>query len=478
MMAGMSRIFRRWGIAAAIAVASAPSGGAWGADPPAIVAVTEELRPFNFAAPDGSVAGMTTALVRKLAETAKLSIEFRILPWNQAYAETLSQPGRLLYTTVRTPERETAFHWIGPIAARELYLVKLRSRTDIQIGDLDQARHWRVGAIEGDASATSLRELGWAPGTNLELQPPGSRRPIALLSSGTIDLVTGSPYGFAAEAVGAGLSPDAVELAWKLPGPDRGFYLALNPATDPAIIERLETAFRAMVESGEVASIMRPRTGYVAGVLPFAPWYMAPAAGRAAAGIMPDFNREIAARLGIEIDIAVQPNARLIQSLIDGTIDYNLGFDDPARRTNDLDCGVAGALEMVVVTRADSAIKSAAALEGRRLGMLRGVSPEPALADIPVEWVPLDTAEQGLRLVIAGRLDGALVAAVSLPEARRALAPEEAAALTQPFVVSHRPFHIWVSPASFLAARCDTLKAATSALNSAGTFEEILARYR
>lgn len=478
MMAVVSRIFRRWIVAATAAVALASPGAARAADPPTLVAVTEELRPFNFAAPDGSVAGMTTALVRRLAEAAKLSVEFRVLPWSQAYAEALSQPGRLLYTTVRTPEREAAFHWIGPIASRELYLVKLRARTDIQIGDLDQARHWRVAAIDGDASATSLRELGWIPGANLALLPPGSRRPIALLGAGTIDLVTGSPYGFAAEAVGAGLPPDAVELAWKLPGPDRGFYLALNPATDPAIVARLDAAFHAMVESGDVANIMRPRTGYVAGVLPYQPWYVAPTAGKAAAGVMPDFNRDLAAKLGIEIGIEVQPNARLIQSLMDGTIDYSLGFDEPARRTNYLDCGIAGALELVVVARADSPIRSPAALERRRLGVLRGLSADPALADIAVEWVPVDTTEQGLRMVLAGRLDATLMATVALPEALRALAPEEAAALTQSFVLSHRPLHIWVSPASFLASRCDGLKTAASALDQAGALEEILERYR
>ena len=73
----------------------------------------------------------------------------------RAYLNASTEADSLLYTTTRTPERESYFEWIGPIGPRKMLLFKLKERRDIQINSKEDLRKYRVGIVR-DTSAMKL----------------------------------------------------------------------------------------------------------------------------------------------------------------------------------------------------------------------------------------------------------------------------------------------------------------------------------
>ena len=47
-------------------------------------------------------------------------------PWVRGYELALSQPNTVLFSTTRTPARESSFHWVGPIAQDRVVLLAHR----------------------------------------------------------------------------------------------------------------------------------------------------------------------------------------------------------------------------------------------------------------------------------------------------------------------------------------------------------------
>ena len=87
-----------------------------------------------------------------------------------------------------------------------------------------------------------------------------------------------------------------------------------------------------------------PQTHFIGGANEYAPWYYANPVDLTRPGAQVEAYQDIARRLGIMIEVTAQPNARLIESLRDGTIDLMLAPDEPVLRGANLDCGSIGSV--------------------------------------------------------------------------------------------------------------------------------------
>ena len=79
-----------------------------------IHAYTEDVPPLNYV-DKGKISGYSTEVLRLAAQEAGLSLSIEAQPWLRAYAAVQKSPNALLFTVVRTPEREAQFQWVGPI---------------------------------------------------------------------------------------------------------------------------------------------------------------------------------------------------------------------------------------------------------------------------------------------------------------------------------------------------------------------------
>jgi polar amino acid transport system substrate-binding protein len=217
------------------------------ADPlPELIALTERLPPLNMDV-DGQVTGFSSELLDMISADARVGVRKQVLPWARAYDRALRQSDTLLYSLVRTPERETLFRWVGPISPRRIVLYRWADRNDIVLKNLDDARPYRIGSTLESASTKLLEKLGFAvipatdaAGGGLELgvnDETNMRKFIAR----RFDLLVSLDWAAAYNAKNAGVDPAQLVPALVLDD-SAAYWFGLNPGMDADIAKRLDQA--------------------------------------------------------------------------------------------------------------------------------------------------------------------------------------------------------------------------------------------
>ncbi|WP_236250782.1 substrate-binding periplasmic protein [Chromobacterium phragmitis] len=217
-------------------------------------AYTEDVPPLNYLE-GGIVKGFSTELLRQAAREAGFDLTIEVLPWLRAYAKAKETPGGVLYTVVRTPEREAQFQWVGPIGPRRIYMFRLAERGDIHIGAASDLTRYRNGALAGSAAAGQLQALGLLPDRNLDL---GQSDAVDLkkLQLKRVDMVAMLDWAMSWQLRQLKLRPSAVTAAWLLDGKQE-YWFALNPATPPEQTARLQAALDKIRADGRLQAIRR-----------------------------------------------------------------------------------------------------------------------------------------------------------------------------------------------------------------------------
>ena len=152
-----------------------------------IIGVTEDWPPYNYA-DNGIVKGIATEIVQATLAQADLEATIRVYPWARAYDMALNQENVLIYSIRRSSEREALFKWIGPIFYQNIYLVKLKNRTDIVLTSLEDAKRYRLGVMNQDSSHHFLLSQGFEKRVNLDTTPSETLN-VKKLFTGRIDLL-------------------------------------------------------------------------------------------------------------------------------------------------------------------------------------------------------------------------------------------------------------------------------------------------
>lgn len=223
------------------------AGTVWAAGPALeLTALTEQLPPLNMEV-DGKVMGFSSELLDMMAADAGVTVRKQVLPWARAYDRALRQSDALIYSVVRTPERESLFRWVGPISPRRIVLYRWADRNDIAIKNLDEARPYRIGTTLESASTKLLEKLGFAPipatdaaGGGLEMgvnDEANMRKFIAR----RFDLLVSLDWAAAHNAKNAGIDPALLVPALVLDDA-AAYWFGLNPAISPEIAKRFDQA--------------------------------------------------------------------------------------------------------------------------------------------------------------------------------------------------------------------------------------------
>lgn len=155
------------------------------------------------------------------------------MPWKRALTLAHTQHHTCVFMTTRTPERETRFHWIGPISQADWVLFGRADRR-FEIRTLDDARGLRIGAYNGDVRGEFLK----ARGLNVEFAQNDDSNPKKLMLD-RIDLWVNSTRSSRAVH-----TYQLVKL-----------YLACNAAMPVVDIARMNGALRAMEADGSYKAI-------------------------------------------------------------------------------------------------------------------------------------------------------------------------------------------------------------------------------
>lgn len=223
-----------------------------------LVAYTEDLPPLSI--PDGEkVSGFSGELLDLMAKEAGLTIRQRVLPWARAYALVQQTPDTVLFSTVRSPERDAQFLWVGPILPRHIYLYRLASHTGLRIRTPDQLANYRVSTLFESASARQLQALGLKPQGNLDISH-SDRNNLLKLAMERTDLVSMLDVAMLWHLQKLGWPRTTVQPVATLDS-GKQYWFAVNRTTQAQKVKKLQQALATLAANGKLAALRRSYFG-------------------------------------------------------------------------------------------------------------------------------------------------------------------------------------------------------------------------
>jgi polar amino acid transport system substrate-binding protein len=219
--------------------------------------VLAELRLFTEAAPpmsfmrDGELSGLSVEVVRALLARTGDSASIELLPWTRAMHLVQQQADTALFSTVRTPEREGKFQWVGPIVVGTTSFYSLKSH-GLSIDSMAQAA--ATGPLALPKQWYTFEILG-AHGFDNLYGVPSSKQMMTMLKHGRVQLIATEDLTLAGELASVGLRP--ADVTAHLPFMRSAYYIAFSLPTSAERVARWQQALRQMHEDGSLAAILQ-----------------------------------------------------------------------------------------------------------------------------------------------------------------------------------------------------------------------------
>lgn len=212
-----------------------------------VVVVTEHLAPFQIVGPDGSITGLNTDRVRSAFDQANIPYTLYSNEWTVSYQQALKNRDVCIYSLARIPEREDMFAWIGELSSMNAFFYS-NPDSDIELSRFDDAKRFRVAAMENDVSLTYLKSKGFIENQNLyTVKNYSSLLQLLDKRSDIIDLILLSDdllaYRQSGQKNPAKFRKHDNFIAMKI-----DFNLACNVNTKPMLIDKLSQALTVVVE--------------------------------------------------------------------------------------------------------------------------------------------------------------------------------------------------------------------------------------
>ena len=213
--------------------------------------VTEEWAPYNYLQ-DGQLTGLTTEVVNAIMALTGDNFPIEAVPSMRATYDLRQQPKTIMYSLFRTPERESSYRWVGPIAEEAIYPYQLASSEEPihSLAQLMQAQ--RITTRHAGLVPDTLDSLGFR---NLDRSATQNVQLYRMLLAGRTQIIVGdTPAGVAYYSrllqIPAGtLRQIPLELFRS------SLYIAFSRDSSEAVVTRWAEALDQLRSSGKLEQI-------------------------------------------------------------------------------------------------------------------------------------------------------------------------------------------------------------------------------
>ncbi len=212
--------------------------------------VTEEYPPVTFMKA-GKPSGLVTDMVREIAARQGIPDNIRLTSWKNAYNMALLYPNVVLFSAERTPERESLFHWVGPVGKNSAILYA-RKGSGTKISSLEEAR--KVAAIGTTTDWFTEQQLK-REGFNNLLSSPDPRANVRQLMNGEVQLSVFTDVTVPEIVREAGYDMDDLEPVFTVGR--TYFYIALSRDTPTDVVAAWKSTLERLKQDGTFARIYR-----------------------------------------------------------------------------------------------------------------------------------------------------------------------------------------------------------------------------
>ncbi len=215
---------------------------------------TEQFPPYSYLQ-QNAITGINVDLVNALCQRLQLSCTITLLPWRRAFEQAQHHHFSGVFSTSRSADRESLFHWVGPIASEPGYLFRLKGRTEINPTNLTEAKNYIVAVSRGDRLEAFLQSNGFNYDRNL-MGFSTRTEPIPLFLANKVDLLAGSKRALRSWMLEQNMPADTAEPLFKLEDVGK-HYLALNLRFPTDIALAMQVELDNMRKNGELAALVQ-----------------------------------------------------------------------------------------------------------------------------------------------------------------------------------------------------------------------------
>lgn len=213
---------------------------------------TEDFPPYSYIE-KGQIKGLSTEVVQAVLKNIGVKAEIEIYPWARAFAMGRDEANHLLFSVSRTKERETLFKWIGTISPYNIYLFKLKSRKDIVISTLNDAKKYSTGSVPHDIKIEYLENKGF---TNIHYVSKDDYN-IEKLVEGRVDIIPYDELGFTYKIKQLGHDPNLFEKVFFLHDISKELYMAFGSKTDDNVVNMFKRGLETIKKNGTYERIRK-----------------------------------------------------------------------------------------------------------------------------------------------------------------------------------------------------------------------------
>ncbi len=219
---------------------------------PGLISIfTEENPPQNYRSTGGSLTGSSVEMVELLMKLTGNEEDILLTNWTNAYDQILVAPNSMVFSTLKTPARDTLFHWVGPVC-RKSYVFYVRTNGTVNFNTLEGAKAvGSIGVPEGWASQQELVNQGF---TNIKTFST-TLSVFQKLMDGTIDAAVLNDISIQMLAGQAGYAAADVRSALLLSSNET--YLAFSKDTKPEYVEQWQQAYSTIRSNGKFLQIWK-----------------------------------------------------------------------------------------------------------------------------------------------------------------------------------------------------------------------------
>lgn len=194
-------------------------------------------------------------------------------------------------------------------------------------------------------------------------------------------------------------------------------------------------------------------------------------------GIMYEISDRIAAQAGFASRNQLLPYARTVVELKHGRADFVLRFDNDSLAEAALKVTPIFPLQVIVLAAADKRLSTFNDMHGLTIGVMRGGHFNDAFAaDKAIKKYPINNYQQGLSMVVNGRIDGLIGSDLGIYTVAEAMGLTQAA-FSAPLVLGEQYFWLFYSRKTADKATLARLTQAVEHLRERDAFAQIVLRH-
>ncbi len=205
--------------------------------------VTAEEAPYQYEA-NGRQWGYSIDTLSTMLEHANLNTRIEFLQWPEAYSLAKNQKNVMIFSMVRTVERDKHFLWVCPLYKIKFKLYKLK-KSYVEIQTLDDAKKYTTAVWQEDVQHQYLRSKGFSRLVVANFE----KTLIEFLLSERVTLIPFNQESLKWQMEKAGLGFNLVEPVLDLTEMESRAYIAFNKDSDPLIVEKIVKSYNIVKET-------------------------------------------------------------------------------------------------------------------------------------------------------------------------------------------------------------------------------------